>query len=148
LTRFASYVGVIHRRGELRASQIMQDRALKHPRMGFSWHSVVEEVLGSENTGVSGIRVRNLETKAETTIDVEGLFVAIGHTPNTELFRNKIELDDQGYILTDRRQRTNVPGVFAGGDVQDHVYRQAITAAGTGCAAAMEAEKYISEFGS
>ncbi len=143
LTRFASQVWIIHRRNELRASRIMQERALEHPKIAFQWGSVVDEVLGDETAGVTGVRVQELETDRVRVLDAEGLFIAIGHTPNTGLFRDKIDLDEQGYILTDRRQRTSVPGVFAGGDVQDHVYRQAITAAGTGCAAAMEAEKYI-----
>ena len=145
LTRFASHVWVIHRRHELRASRIMQERALKHPKIAFEWGAVVDEVLGDETTGVTGVRVRELESDQVRELDAEGLFIAIGHTPNTGLFRDQLEVDGQGYILTDRRQHTSVPGVFAGGDVQDHVYRQAVTAAGTGCAAAMEAEKYIAE---
>ena len=108
---------------------------------------MVDEVLGDETTGVTGVRVRELESDRVRELDAEGLFIAIGHTPNTGLFRDKLEVDEQGYILTDRRQHTSVPGVFAGGDVQDHVYRQAVTAAGTGCAAAMEAERYITENG-
>ena len=147
LTRFASHVWIIHRRHELRASRIMQERALENPKIAFQWGSVVDEVLGEETTGVTGVRVRELESDRGRELDAEGLFIAIGHTPNTGLFRDKLELDEQGYILTDRRQHTSVPGVFAGGDVQDHVYRQAVTAAGTGCAAAMEAEKYIAEYG-
>ncbi|MDE2845706.1 MAG: thioredoxin-disulfide reductase [Gemmatimonadota bacterium] len=145
LTRFASHVWIIHRRHELRASRIMQERALKHPKIAFQWGSVVDEVLGDETTGVTGVRVRELESDQVRELDAEGLFIAIGHTPNTDLFKDKLEVDEQGYILTDRRQHTSEPGVFAGGDVQDHVYRQAVTAAGTGCAAAMEAEKYIAE---
>ena len=148
LTRFASHVWIIHRRKELRASRIMQERALGHPRIEFQWASEVDEVLGGDTTGVTGVRVRDLESDRLSTLDADGLFIAIGHTPNTDLFRDKLAVDEQGYILTDRRQHTSVPGVFAGGDVQDHVYRQAVTAAGTGCAAAMEAEKYISENGS
>ncbi len=144
LTRFASRVRIIHRRRELRASRIMQERALEHPKIAFLWGSVVDEVLG-EAAGVTGVRVRELETDRVSTLEADGLFIAIGHTPNTALFRDKLDLDEQGCILTDRRQHTSVPGVFAGGDVQDHVYRQAVTAAGTGCAAAMEAEKYIAE---
>ena len=146
LTRFASRVWIIHRRHELRASRIMQERAQEHPKITFLWGSVVDEVLG-EAAGVTGLRVRELETDRVHNLDAEGLFIAIGHTPNTALFRDRLDVDDQGYILTDRRQHTSVPGVFAGGDVQDHVYRQAVTAAGTGCAAAMEAERYIAENG-
>ncbi len=147
LTRFASRVWIIHRRHELRASRIMQERAREHPKIAFRWGSVVDEVLGEEAAGVTGVRVRELETDRVGNLDAEGLFIAIGHTPNTALFKDMLDLDEQGYILTDRRQHTSVPGVFAGGDVQDHVYRQAVTAAGTGCAAAMEAEKYIAEMG-
>ena len=147
LTRFAPRVWIVHRRHELRASRIMQERALAHPAIEFLWGSVVDEVVGEDTTGVTGVRVREIETEQTRVLDAEGLFIAIGHTPNTALFADKLDLDGQGYILTDRRQRTSVPGVFAGGDVQDHVYRQAVTAAGTGCAAAMEAEKYIAESG-
>jgi thioredoxin reductase (NADPH) len=145
LTRFASHVWIVHRRDELRASKIMQDRALNNPKVELVWNSKVQEVVGDKQAGVTGVRVENVVTNEETVLDADGLFIAIGHIPNTKLFEGKIELDEQGYILTDRRQHTNVPGVFAGGDVQDHVFRQAITAAGTGCAAAMEAEKYIAE---
>ncbi len=144
LTRFASQVWLIHRRHELRASRIMQARALEHPKISLLWGSVVDEVLG-EDAGVTGVRVRELATDQERMLEADGIFIAIGHTPNTALFTGQLDLDEQGYIVTDRRQHTSVPGVFAGGDVQDHVYRQAITAAGTGCAAAMEAEKYIAE---
>jgi thioredoxin reductase (NADPH) len=147
LTRFASRVRIIHRRDSLRASKIMQDRALAHPGIDFVWNTVVEEITGDKTSGVTGARVRNVITGERTVLEADGIFIAIGHIPNTELFRGKIDLDDKEYILTDRRQRTSVAGVFAGGDVQDHVYRQAITAAGTGCAAAMEAEKYLAEHG-
>jgi len=143
LTRFAHHVRIVHRRDVLRASRIMQHRAMENPRIEFVWNTVIEEVLGDERTGVTGARVKNLVTGTETVLDADGLFIAIGHIPSTELFKGKLALDEQGYIVTDRRQHTSVPGVFAGGDVQDHVFRQAITAAGTGCAAAMEAEKCI-----
>jgi len=145
LTRFASHVWIVHRRDELRASKIMQDRALNNPKVELIWNSKVQEVLGDGQTGVTGVRVSQIKTNEETILEADGLFIAIGHIPNTQLFEGKIDLDEQGYILTDRRQHTNVAGVFAGGDVQDHVFRQAITASGTGCAAAMEAEKYIAE---
>lgn len=145
LTRFATQVDIIHRRDRLRASPIMQDRARANPKVRFVWDSVIEEVLGDEKNGVTGARIRNLKTNEASVSDADGIFIAIGHVPNTRLFKGQVELDDQGYIVTDRRQRTNVPGVFAGGDVQDHVYRQAITAAGTGCAAAIEAERYLAE---
>ncbi|MBI4551710.1 MAG: thioredoxin-disulfide reductase [Candidatus Latescibacteria bacterium] len=145
LTRFATKVHVVHRRDQLRASPIMQDRAFANPKLAFVWDSVVEEVLGDDTHGVTGARLRNLKTNAQSVLDADGLFIAIGHVPNTQLFKGQVDLDEQGYIVTDRRQRTNIPGVFAGGDVQDHVYRQAITAAGTGCAAAIEAERYLAE---
>ena len=116
---------------------------MANPKIRFIWDSAISGVLGDEKNGVTGARLRNLKTNAESVLETDGIFIAIGHFPNTELFKGQIELDEQGYILTDRKQRTNIPGVFAGGDVQDHVFRQAITAAGTGCAAAMEAEKYL-----
>lgn len=147
LTRFADHVWVVHRRDELRASKIMQERAFNNPKVEMVWNAQVQEVLGDEKAGVTGVRVGNVVTDEETVLDADGLFIAIGHIPNTTLFEGKIDLDEQGYILTDRRQHTSIPGVFAGGDVQDHTFRQAITAAGTGCAAAMEAEKYIAEQG-
>jgi thioredoxin reductase (NADPH) len=147
LTRFARHVRIVHRRDALRASKIMQERAMRNPKIEFVWNTVVEEVLGDASAGVTGARVRNVQTGAETVLEAEGVFLAIGHIPNTRLFEGKLDLDAQGYILTDRRQHTSVPGVFAGGDVQDHVFRQAVTAAGTGCAAAMEAEKYIAREG-
>jgi thioredoxin reductase (NADPH) len=144
LTRFASKVTVIHRRHELRASKIMQDRAFANPKIEFLWDTGVEEVLGSKDTGVTGLRVKNLKTNEESTFKTEGLFVAIGHKPNTDLFKGQIELHPNGYVkVTPGTVNTNIPGVFACGDVQDHHYRQAITAAGTGCMAAMDAEKYL-----
>lgn len=145
LTRFASQVYIIHRRDQLRASKIMQDRALSNPKIEIIWNSVLEEVVGDEQKGVTGARIRNVKIDEGSVLEVEGVFMAIGHVPNTELFEGKVDLDEQGYILTDRRQHTNIPGVFAGGDVQDHVFRQAITAAGTGCMAAIEVERYVSE---
>lgn len=146
LTRFATKVTVIHRRDSLRASRIMQDKALANPRINFVWDSVVEEVLGDENTGVVGARVRNLKTEAVTDIPCHGFFVAIGHQPNTTIFTGQLDMDATGYILTrDRTSHTNIPGVFACGDVQDPRYRQAISAAGTGCMAAIDAERYLTE---
>jgi thioredoxin reductase (NADPH) len=144
LTRFASRVHVIHRRAELRASKIMQDRAMKHDRISFIWDTVVTDVVGEKT--VTGVRLKNLKTGDESELAVEGLFVAIGHKPNTEIFREWLDLDDQGYIVTrPDSTHTNVPGVFACGDAQDHVYRQAITAAGTGCMAAIDAERWLAE---
>jgi thioredoxin reductase (NADPH) len=141
LTRFATRVTVIHRRDQLRASKIMQDRAKSHEKIGFIWDSVVEEVLG--DGVVSGARLRNVKTKESVEVPAGGLFVAIGHTPNTSLFEGQLELDG-GYILVrEPTTTTSVDGVFAAGDVVDHVYRQAITAAGMGCQAAMDAERFL-----
>jgi thioredoxin reductase (NADPH) len=143
LTRFASHVTVIHRRDTLRASKIMQDKAFANPKISFEWNSVVEDVRDQEAGAVSSIRLRNLETGATKDLAVDGLFVAIGHTPNTSLFTGQLQMDENGYLVTTRGTRTNVPGVFACGDVQDHVYRQAITAAGSGCMAAIDAERFL-----
>ena len=143
LTRFASEVTVVHRRDKLRASKIMQDKAHANPRIRFAWNSVVEEIADVAKGEVTGITLRSLTTGERTELAVHGVFVAIGHTPNTGLFANQLEMNPSGYILTHAGTRTSVPGVFAAGDVQDHVYRQAITAAGSGCMAAMDAEKYL-----
>jgi thioredoxin reductase (NADPH) len=142
LTKFASKVFVIHRRDKLRASKIMQDKAFAHPKIEFHWNSQVVDVKDTAQRAVTSIVLKNVSTGALTELPVEGLFVAIGHTPTTELFRGQVEMDPNGYILT-RGTRTSVPGVFACGDVQDHVYRQAITAAGTGCMAAIDVERYL-----
>lgn len=141
LTRFGDSVTVIHRRKELRASKIMQDRAFKNEKIDFLWDSVVVDVLG-ENS-VTGVRVRNVVSDKEVDIPVDGLFVAIGHAPNTDLVQGQLELDGEGYVRTHDGTRTSVPGVFACGDVQDHIYRQAVTAAGSGCMAAIDAERYL-----
>jgi thioredoxin reductase (NADPH) len=143
LTRFASAVTVIHRRDKLRASRIMQDKALAHPKIRFAWNSVVEEITDVAKGEVTGVVLRNLVSGARDTLAVDGVFVAIGHTPNTELFKGQLAMDANGYLLTHDGTRTSVPGVFAAGDVQDHVYRQAITAAGSGCMAAIDAEKFL-----
>ena len=143
LTRFASEVTLVHRRDKLRASKIMQDKAHANPRIRFAWNSVVEEIADVEKGEVTGITLRSLTTGERADLPVHGVFVAIGHTPNTALFANQLEMNPSGYILTHSGTRTSVPGVFAAGDVQDHVYRQAITAAGSGCMAAMDAEKYL-----
>jgi thioredoxin reductase (NADPH) len=146
LTRFADKVTLVHRRKELRASKIMQDRAFANPKIEFRWNSVVEEVLGDGR--VHALRLRDVETGAVDDLEVTGAFVAIGHTPNTQLFVGQLDLDENGYILTKPgTAQTSVPGVFAGGDVQDHTYRQAITAAGSGCMAALEAERYLEALG-
>src|SRR5206468_2927670 len=132
LTKFATKVTVVHRRNQLRASKIMQDRAEKNPRIFFVWEKVVEEIYGDPNAGgVTGVRLKNLKTGETRDFKCDGLFVAIGHEPNTKLFVGQLELNPAGYILTHDGTRTDVPGVFASGDVQDHVYRQAVTAAGT-----------------
>ena len=146
LTRFANNVTLIHRRKELRASKIMQDRAFANPKIDFRWNTVVEDVVG--NGRVELLKLRDVETGEISDLAVTGLFVAIGHDPNTALFRGQLELDDDGYVKTvPGTTNTSVPGVFAAGDVQDHVYRQAITASGTGCMAALEAERYLEALG-
>jgi thioredoxin reductase (NADPH) len=144
LTKFADKVTIVHRRKELRASKIMQDRAFRNSKIDFAWNSEVAEILGDSK--VSGLRLRNLVTGEESTLDVTGVFVAIGHEPNTTLFRDQLDMDANGYLTPQgRTSYTNVPGVFACGDVQDSRYRQAITAAGTGCMAAIDAERWLEE---
>jgi len=143
LTKFASKVTVVHRRDTLRASKIMQDKAFKNPKIEFIWDSEVIDVADLEKGEVTSIRLRNINTGETSTLAVDGVFIAIGHTPNTSLFKGQIDLDETGYIVTNSGTRTNVPGVFAAGDVQDHVYRQAVTAAGSGCMAAIDAERYL-----
>jgi thioredoxin reductase (NADPH) len=143
LTKFATKVTVIHRRDTLRASKIMQDKAFANPKIEFVWDSEVVDVRDVGRGEVTGLVVRNLRTGAEREIAVDGLFIAIGHTPNTSLFAGQLELDANGYIVTHGGTRTSVPGVFAAGDVQDHVYRQAVTAAGSGCMAAIDAERFL-----
>lgn len=145
LTRFASSVTIIHRRDRLRAQAHLQSRAKTNEKMNFIWDSVVTEILGSQQNIVSGIRLKNVKNDREQVVATDGVFVFIGHIPNTQIFSGQIDLDESGVILTDRRQRTNIPGVFAAGDVQDPIYRQAITSAGAGCVAAMEAEKFLAE---
>jgi thioredoxin reductase (NADPH) len=143
LTRFASSVTLVHRRDTLRASKIMQDKAFANPKIVFEWDSEVVDVLDGGGKAVSAIRLRNLKTGVEKDLPVDGLFVAIGHIPNTTLFKGQLAMDESGYLITDKGTRTNVPGVFACGDVQDRVYRQAITAAGSGCMAALDAERFL-----
>lgn len=144
LTKFATKVFVIHRRDVLRASKIMQDRAFSNPKIQFIWDTVVDHVVGTKETGVTGLKLKNVKTLEASELKVDGLFVAIGHNPNTDIFKGQIELDSHGYIKTQPDStRTNIPGVFACGDVQDPVFRQAVTAAGTGCMAAIEAERWL-----
>ena len=146
LTKFADKVTLIHRRKELRASKIMQDRAFKNPKIDFLWDSVVVDVHGDDV--VTGVRVRNVISGEETEMPLAGLFVAIGHVPNTDLFKGQLDMEPNGYLVTEGKStRTNVPGVFACGDVQDHTYRQAITAAGSGCQAAIDAERFLEATG-
>ena len=143
LTRFASHVTVVHRRDTLRASKIMQDKAFANPRISFEWNSDVDDITDIGKGEVTGMVLTNNKTGVRKEVLVEGVFVAIGHTPNTSLFTDQLELDPNGYIVTHMGSRTSVQGVFACGDVQDHVYRQAITAAGSGCMAAMDAEHFL-----
>jgi thioredoxin reductase (NADPH) len=141
LTKFATKVSIVHRRDKLRASKIMQDRAAKNEKITFVWNSVVEDILGQDV--VTGARLKNLVTGKTTDLPCAGVFVAIGHRPNTNLFRGQLDMDTKGYIRTTHGTTTNVPGVFAAGDVQDSVYRQAVTAASSGCMAAIDAERYL-----
>jgi len=145
LTNFATKVTLIHRRESLRAEKILQDRLFRHPKIEVVWNSAVEEILGGgEPAQVRAVRIKNLHSGAPSELGVEGVFIAIGHVPNTGLFKGQLEIDSDGYILTrPGTAQTSVPGVFAAGDVQDKIYRQAVTAAGTGCMAAIEADKFI-----
>ena len=142
LTKFGSVVHLIHRRDHLRASKAMQDRAFKNPKIKFVWNTVVTQVEGDKK--VTGVRLKDIVTGQERTLDCSGLFVAIGHTPNTEIFKGQLAMDENGYLIVESgSSKTNVAGVFAAGDVADHVYRQAVTAAGMGCMAALDAERYL-----
>ena len=144
LTRFASKVTILVRSDKLRASKIMEDRCKKNGKINFKWNVEVTEVLGVEQGKVTGVKFKDLKTGEVSEMAVQGVFAAIGHAPNTELFKGQLELDKIGYIVTKNGSETSVPGVFAGGDVQDFKYRQAVTAAGTGCMAALEAEHFLS----
>jgi thioredoxin reductase (NADPH) len=146
LTRFANKVTVVHRREDLRASKIMQERALANPKIEFIFNTTVEEVIGSKDTGVTALKLRNLETGTATELPAQGLFVAIGHIPNTAAYKDQLELDERGYIVAKPHSTaTNIQGVFACGDVVDHIYRQAITAAGSGCMAALDCERWLTQ---
>jgi len=143
LTKFASKIHLVHRRKELRASKVMQERAFDNPKIEFHFESVIEEIVGNEK--VQKVVLKNTQSNEKSTLEVGGVFVAIGHEPNTKLFAGQVELDDQGYIILKNRTETSVPGVFAAGDIHDHRYRQAVTAAGYGCMAAIDVDKYFSE---
>ena len=143
LTKFARTVTIVHRRDKLRASKIMQDRAMNNEKISFAWNSVVEDILGKEL--VTGVRLKNIVTGSSTDLACAGVFVAIGHRPNTDLFRGTLDMEDNGYLITGPGTATNIAGVFACGDVQDHTYRQAITAAGSGCMAAIDAERWLED---
>lgn len=146
LTKFASKVFVVHRRDSLRASKIMQDRAIRNKKIEFIWDTVIEEILGEKGKGVSGVKLKNLKTDKITEKKVTGVFVAIGHTPNTQIISKQLGTDENGYIITKNgTSETSVPGVFAAGDVQDTKYKQAVTAAGSGCMAAIDAERFLEE---
>ena len=143
LTRFASKVSVVHRRDKLRASKIMQDRVMKNEKISFIWNSVVEDILGSDV--VTGVRLKNTVTGKTSEVSCAGVFIAIGHRPNTALFAGQLDMDQKGYLITNNGTVTSVPGVFAAGDAQDSKYRQAVTAAGTGCMAAIDAERFLEQ---
>ncbi|HXX65308.1 MAG TPA: thioredoxin-disulfide reductase [Bacteroidota bacterium] len=151
LTKFASKVTIVHRRDALRASKIMQDKAFKNPKISFVWDSVIDEILGKTEDGkksVTGVQLRNQKTGKTSHLHAEGVFMGIGHKPNTDLFAGQLEMDSTGYLITQPRcTRTNIPGVFAAGDVADSVYRQAVSAAGTGCMAAIDAERWLEHAG-
>jgi len=141
LTRFATKVYLIHRRDELRASKIMRRKAVENPKIEILWDSVVDEVLGAD--AVEGVRIKNVKSGETREVRLDGFFLGIGHTPNTKVFRGKLDMNEEGYLVTHDGTQTSVPGVFAAGDVQDHVYRQAVTAAGSGCMAALDAERFL-----
>jgi thioredoxin reductase (NADPH) len=143
LTRFGTIVYLVHRRGQLRASKIMTERVLANPKIQLVWDSVLTEILDLNQGKVTGVRVKNVKTGAETIIECAGVFVAVGHVPNTQLFKGILDMDEQGYIIPKLGTATNVAGVFVAGDCADRIYRQAVTAAGSGCAAAIDAERYL-----
>jgi thioredoxin reductase (NADPH) len=147
LTKFASRVNIVHRRDALRASKIMQNKAFKNPKISMVWDSVVEEIVGETDEGkksVTGVRLKNVQSGQITTLKTDGVFMGIGHKPNTDLFNDQLQMDDHGYLVTEGGStRSNVPGVFVAGDVADSVYRQAVSAAGTGCMAAIDAERWL-----
>jgi thioredoxin reductase (NADPH) len=141
ITRYASSVTIIHRREELRASPVLQKRAAEHPRVSFIWNTVITEVVGSDK--VEAVRLKNLKTGGETVLQTDGAFIFIGHTPNTQMFKGQLEMDNRGYLKINDRMQTSVPGVFAGGEAADPNFRQVVTSAGMGAAAAIEATRYL-----
>ncbi len=143
LTRFATSVTVIHRRNELRAGAILQRRAVEHPKISFVWDSVVTEILGGE--AVQSVKVKNVKSEEESVLETDGVFIFIGHKPNTGLFKDQLEMNAAGYLLVDEKMRTNIEGVYAAGEVMDPIYRQVVTSAGMGAAAAIQAIKYLEE---
>jgi thioredoxin reductase (NADPH) len=143
LTRYANAVTVVHRRDQLRASKIMQDRLFRNNKIHFAWNSTVTDVLDPSQDEVTAVELQNVKTREQMVKPVSGVFIGIGHSPNTAIFRGQIDLNETGYIITHDGSKTNIPGVFAAGDVQDHIYRQAVTAAGSGCMAAMDAERFL-----
>jgi len=147
LTRYANEVNVIHRRDQLRASKIMQDRLFHNPKIRFTWDTNVKDILDPKQTEVTGVQLQNVKTGEESFKPLAGVFIGIGHSPNTAVFKGQIDLNESGYIITHDGSKTNIPGVFAAGDVQDHIYRQAVTAAGSGCMAAIDAERYLESQG-
>jgi thioredoxin reductase (NADPH) len=148
LTKFATRVTLIHRREALRASKIMQERAFKNEKIDYIWNTEVKEIVGSKEEGVTGVKLLNNETNEESSFDTSGVFIAIGHQPNTQLFKDWLDMDEVGYIITEKdSMKTKIPGVFASGDAQDSIYRQAVTAAGSGCMAAIDAERFLAEHG-
>ncbi|HEV7642532.1 MAG TPA: thioredoxin-disulfide reductase [Pyrinomonadaceae bacterium] len=148
LTKFATKVTLIHRREALRASKIMQERAFKNEKIEYIWNTEIKEIVGSKEDGVTGVKLFNNQTDEESSFDTSGVFIAIGHQPNTQLFKDWLDMDEVGYIVTEKdSMKTKIPGVFASGDAQDAIYRQAVTAAGTGCMAAIDAERFLAEHG-
>jgi len=144
LTRFCRKVTIVHRRDQLRASKIMQDRARKNPKIAFTWDSVIDEIFGEQKSGVSGVRLKHVKTGTTSEVAIDGVFMAIGHQPNTAIFKDQLQMDELGYLkVRPGSTYTNIEGVFAAGDVADRVYRQAVTAAGTGCMAALDAERWL-----
>ena len=143
LTRYANAVTIVHRRDQLRASKIMQDRLFRNEKIHFAWNSAVTDILEPSQSEVTAVNLQNVNSSEETTMPVAGVFIGIGHSPNTSVFEGQIDVNENGYIITHEGSKTNIPGVFAAGDVQDHIYRQAVTAAGSGCMAAIDAERFL-----